>query len=536
MFSIDQNCHPLWDVVPKLHALTRHGHCIRHFIEDVDVAFTAVGATVGDNALRFEPERFYASGGSDWGAAVFYSQFLSTQPTELRHWESYTHTTTAALARRLGMTVATLYDRYSPSGNIQLVGPSYVNDSDHHRLIGDLRVAELADHLRRLLAMAREDCLTRFPAADSQVRLQAWFDREAARLEDLLTRHAAGLLVELYRDWLGLHVNSNVTIDTAGSLFTLGANSDQLTLLDRFVTDYDTMAAIYADAMAEGDNGLHPLHTGEGELPFFAAFHRNSRYVRATCYLQDDAIAIAGRTFPLEDGHIPIRALRDVGVVSLVGKAALLVIQARLGAQAQPLVLPYHGSSYMPSAFALERKLRAAGVIGTIQPVMRVRLNMLSAMATLKTPVRLPEYLAPAFGQGELPACELAARHQDVIQQAVDRLDLFAAPAGRSRWLEEAFPQRWQQRDALDRERRRLAQDDSKDPHLRQLSHQVRAIDDELFAAFVDQLWLDWQVSQLDFWDTRGAPLPWCVGLGGEEFYQHVIEQATIYEDDGTHP
>ena len=39
MFSIDQNCHSLWDVVPKLHALAAHGHRVAHFMEDVDAAF-----------------------------------------------------------------------------------------------------------------------------------------------------------------------------------------------------------------------------------------------------------------------------------------------------------------------------------------------------------------------------------------------------------------------------------------------------------------------------------------------------------------
>ncbi len=73
MFSIDQNCHPLWDVVPKLHALTAKGFPVHHFIEDIDVAFTAVGGQLGDTQLRFAPERFHGSGGSDWGAAVFYS-------------------------------------------------------------------------------------------------------------------------------------------------------------------------------------------------------------------------------------------------------------------------------------------------------------------------------------------------------------------------------------------------------------------------------------------------------------------------------
>lgn len=46
MISIDQNCHSLWDVVPKLQALAAHGKKVRHFIEDIDVAFTSAAAEV----------------------------------------------------------------------------------------------------------------------------------------------------------------------------------------------------------------------------------------------------------------------------------------------------------------------------------------------------------------------------------------------------------------------------------------------------------------------------------------------------------
>jgi hypothetical protein len=535
MFSIDQNCHPLWDVVPKLHALTAKGFPVHHFIEDIDVTFTAVGGQLGDTQLRFAPERFHGSGGSDWGAAVFYSEFLSTQPTDLRRWEPYTHMTTAALARRLDMSVDALYDRYSPSGNQQLIGSSYVGDIEHHRLIGDLCTAELASHLRHLLALARRDCNERFPAADSQQRLAAWFDAEEQRLEALLHMHRDGTLVDIYRHWLTAHVGEAVAINTASKLFALDNSPDQLALLDRFVTDYDVMASLYADAMAEGDNGLHPLQTADGELPFFAAFTHTGRFVRAACRVAQGTLLVAGRAFPLDDGHLPVSDLLDAGVISLVGKAPLLVIQARIGPTGQPLALPYHGSSYMPSAFALGRRLIAAGIIDELPPIMRVRLGLLDAMATVETPIRLPDYLVGPFGHAELPASTFAEHYTSVVRHAQSRLAQFATAEGREAWQTETFPEQQAQRSHLDVERRQLAQNDTKSPRLRELSHQVREIDDELFAAFVDQLWEDWQVSQLDFWDTRGAPLPWCIALGGEAFYRRLVDNARIYPDNGSH-
>ena len=90
MFSIDQNCHSLWDVVPKLQALARRGVAVRHFVEDIDVAFTQMGAGPDGGELRLARERFYRSGGGDWGAALFYADFLGAQPTEIREWEKWT--------------------------------------------------------------------------------------------------------------------------------------------------------------------------------------------------------------------------------------------------------------------------------------------------------------------------------------------------------------------------------------------------------------------------------------------------------------
>jgi len=93
MLSIDQNCHSLWDVIPKLQALAGRGLRVRHFIEDVDVAFTALGVGLENRGLRLAKERFYRSGGQDWGAALFYSQFLGRLPVEIRDWEAVSGTT-----------------------------------------------------------------------------------------------------------------------------------------------------------------------------------------------------------------------------------------------------------------------------------------------------------------------------------------------------------------------------------------------------------------------------------------------------------
>ena len=65
----------------------------------------------------------------------------------------------------------------------------------------------------------------------------------------------------------------------------------------------------------------------------------------------------------------------------------------------------------------------------------------------------------------------------------------------------------------------------------RQASQEIKALQQQLLRATVDQIDRDGQVSQLDYYDSRGALLPWCVGLGGEEFYSRLLASARIYEE-----
>ncbi len=532
VFSIDQNCHPLWDAIPKLHALTRAGHRVHHFVEDIDVAFTSVGASVGDPNLRFAPERFHASGGSDWGAAIFYSEFLSKQPTDLRQWEPMLGMSLGAIARRLGTTVADLYDAYSPSGNYQLIGTSYVGDRDHHRLLGDLSIAEVSEHLRELMGMAERDMTRCFPSSQSRARLTAWFGTQRHTMEQLIEMHHGQSLDALYRTWMMQRVPDNATIRLTSDAFTLGVHPDQLALLNHFVTDYTTLADLYDEAMREGNTGQHSLRRDDGELPFYAVFMHEGHFVRAECALRDGAIHVAKQSFMLAEGTIPIATMRDAGIRCLVGKAALLTILARLPKSGAPLALPYHGSMYMPASFALQRGLQRAGFLpGPLHPVLRVQFSLLDRLGEVDIPITLPDYLARAIGETTLPSRTIAEQWRQWKHDAEARLEMYTDETRRAAWLADAYPSLDTQRRDLDARRRSLANTDPKSAEIRELSHEVKAIDDLLLRHLLDQVAKDWQVAQIDFWDSRGAIEPWCIALGGEAFYQSIIDRASIYPD-----
>jgi len=534
MLSIDQNCHSLWDVVPKLHALAAAGHGVTHFIEDIDSAFTELGADVADGGLRLARERFHRSGGADWGAALFYTEFLGRLPVEVRRWEPLTGMKTKELARKLGRSVDDLYDEFSPGDNWQLIGSSFVGDRRHHRVIGDLKVSETAGCLREMLEIARGDMLGAFPAAASRRRLAAWLDREQALVDSLLAELADAPLVRLYDRWMREHIPGSVPLDMTSRLFACAASgAPGLRLLPEFLADYDRVAALYDEAVVAADVGLRPLATREGELPFFATFEHEGRLVRTALHWRDGALHAADRAVPLPGGGADLgAALAGAGIRCVAGKAAVLVTQVRMGPAGEPLALPHRGSLYMPAAHAFARNLAAAGLLpGELRPVVRVRLRLLDRLRSLDTPIRLPGHLAEAMGAEEVPARALGEAHADLVADAAGRLAAFRDEATRDRWQRESFPEAAAEIDALDRRRRELAARDPKAPELRDIWKRLRALQTDRLAALVRRIDLDTQVAELGYYDSRGAVLPWCVALGGETFYNEVVRNAEITEE-----
>lgn len=532
MHSIDQNSHSLWDTLPKLQALAAAGQATTHFIEDIDVAFTDLGADV-DDQLHIAREQFHPSGGSAWGAALFYTDFLGRQPTELRDHEPQLGMKVAALAKQLGTSLEDLYAEYSLSDNHMLVGPSYVGDRKHHRVIGDLSLTETREFIEAVLDLGEADCLRRFPEQTATDRAKGWFARERQRLAYLLD--AAGsdaYLTDLYDRWLGEYIREEVRIARGSELFGLDGDPQRRAVLELFLRDYDTAAGLYNQAVRDTDVGLHPLHTKRGELPFFAVFRYEGHLVRTGASLDGSKLRIAEWEFSVTDGRLPIEAMRQAGIFAIAGKAALLVIQARLGENRHRLALPYHGSLYMPAAYRLEKLLTDANLLpGPVEPVCRVRLHFLDRLADVDTVIALPDYLAAEIGHDEIPARQLAANYADIQQAAANRLERFKDDDAREAWLTEHYADQQAEIQRLEDAKREIAQDNPKAPKVRELWKQERAIRDRLSGEILRRVHRDIQLSQLDFYDSRGAILPWSIALGGEGLYNDVVQNAELYDE-----
>ncbi len=543
--SIDQNSHVLWDTVPKLQALARAGWTGVHCVEDVDVAFTRQGAVAPGHDLELAPERMYRSGNSDWGAALFYSEFLGRNAVNVRLLEPHTGLSTVALAKRLGCTVDELYERYAASDNWQLIGTSYAGDPQHHRVIGDLSVAETAPYVRLLLGQARDNLIETFPEPAAQERIRTWYAAETARLDACLGTHVGGTLVDVYAAWTRCHVPDAVRLSRTSEFFAGEAELPRHRLLPLFLQDYPRLAGLYNEAVRETDCGLKPLQIDKGELPFFAVWRRAAadparsgraavEMVRTGLSLDGARLLAADRDWPLSGTPPgpPLAAMRDAGLVCVCGKALLLVLQARLMPGGAPLALPYNGSLYMPAAYRFEQKLRAAGLLPwPVQPVLRVRFNFLRQWNRCPTLIRLPAALRGAFSQDELPASRLAEELPTVLARAERELAEMQTREGRERLTAVLWPREAVRSAELDARRRELARTPEGRPAAAQLWDEKNAIDRELVRGLFERALQCFHLRNLDYWDSRGALLPWSLALGGPEFYERLLAEAEIGEE-----
>jgi hypothetical protein len=517
-------------VIPKLHALAANGRAVTQYVEDIDVAFTSMGSPVHAGALHLERERFYRSGGEDWGAALFYSEFLGRLPVEIRHWETAMGMKTDVLARHLSRPMDELYDEFSPGDTWQLIGPSYAGDNRHHRTIGDLTAAEVEDFLRQILGIAKADMLRSFPAAASVAATKEWFAVQELQLNAWL-QSGAERLTDIYARWIEKSVSGAVAARVSG-LFALEPGPS-IELLELFTRDYDLLAGLYNQALHESQLGLRPLKTSEGELPFFGVFAHEGHMVRSAARLEGRDVVIGLRSFPLNaDSRLPLEAMREAGIQALPGKAIMLTIQVRAGSTGQPLALPFGGSVYMPASFALERLVRDRGLFRhAVQPVVRVRFHFLDRLRELETVICLPEHMQPYFGRRDVTARDLGNEWPAIQSQARERLEKFRDAAYHLDWARLTQPALAQEIGHLESRRRELAAVNSKDPQLRLLWKALKPLQTRQLEATVRQIARDWQAARIDFYDSRGALWPWCVALGGEKFYRHVIQEAEIYEE-----
>jgi hypothetical protein len=165
--------------------------------------------------------------------------------------------------------------------------------------------------------------------------------------------------------------------------------------------------------------------------------------------------------------------------------------------------------------------------------VVRVRFHLLEHLRGLDTPIHLPAHLAPYFGREEVPASAIGENYAAIAAEAAERLEQFRDDAGRTALQEALFPELTGEIAAVEERRMTMARGDCTPEQMSAIWNESKALQQRLLEETLHQIARDTQAADIDYWDSRGAVLPWAVALGGREFYDDLIANARIYEEEG---
>jgi hypothetical protein len=105
--------------------------------------------------------------------------------------------------------------------------------------------------------------------------------------------------------------------------------------------------------------------------------------------------------------------------VTLVGKAVALISML---AQEFIFVFNEEGSGYVNRTRKMNDFLQANGVSLDMRPILRLRHHTWDALAEGKSTLTLPDHLASAFGQRQIPSRDFAANWRDVVDGQAELL------------------------------------------------------------------------------------------------------------------
>lgn len=515
MISIDQNSNSLWDTLPKLQALEKAGIDFTHCVEDIDVAFTRVGAH--SNQLQLTLEQYYPNGNLDWGASLFYMNFLGRCPLNLNNLVKYTGESPAHTAKKLHMTLDELYAKYSVADNWQLTAPSYIDSSKQaHRLLGDLSTSETISFIHELFDKAGSDLLKVFPEAEPQKRIKHWFNKERELVDELAETNET--LAELYQSWLQSYFTKNCIIKTSQHK-SLSYQSVQM--LKKIAGNYSLFIKIYNESIEESGVELSKIDTGTGDLPFFAIYEKEGHLVRSSIRFESGKLSAGKLKFPIDEFGSHVKEVS--------GKALLLVIIARLNETGNPLALPLNGSLYTPAAILLAEKMKKNGFIKeNLYPIKRLRFNFLKSMEKSSTLINLPEYLHRFFPK-VIKADKFAKQLPEVIKSCKKTLkDLENDP---ERIFQSWYPELFQQISLLKSLKNQYGRNPEKRHLCGEIWKEVKELEKEFHQNCYQHLIDSIHTSEIGYWDSRGALLPWSIALGGAPFYNELISNAEVFSE-----
>lgn len=330
-------------------------------------------------------------------------------------------------------------------------------------IVHDLPLADMGGALQTMLAYGFDG--TRESIVDNCCRdeARALAGRLLEWTSDFCRDHTDCFLSNLYRDLfprlfellLGAPPRE-VEVDCTAHLLRLTpdtAGLPRFAFADLFLREETRALAARAYNEAVAGSEIYTLDRfGLGALPFDVVLPKHGRgtlrvTLRAIHIETREPIRIPLRR-PIDSIHELAAVLtREFGDhVTLVGKAVALVSML---AREFIFVFNEEGSGYVTRTRRMNDILRAAGVPVEAHPILRLRYRTWDALAEAGATLALPDHLAAAFGQRQIPSRDFAAGWQHVVMDqgyVLDVLKTLTRPRDLMTYLAEQEGGEWSDR------------------------------------------------------------------------------------------
>jgi hypothetical protein len=259
--------------------------------------------------------------------------------------------------------------------------------------------------------------------------LQSVADYYQARPDESLTDLYQDLFPKLFELLLGSPPN-DVSLCCSAHMLRLTPETAALPrfrFVDLFLNEKTRALAADAYNQAVAGSEIYTLDRfGLGALPFDLVLPQHGR---GTLRVTLRAIHVETRNpirIPLRKPVNSVEQLagvlqREFGDhVTLVGKAVALISML---ASEFIFVFNEEGSSYVSRTRTMNDHLRAQGIDMHMHPILRLRYHTWDALEVGRSTLSLPDHLAAAFGQRQIPSCDFARQWKSAVAEQTDLLD-----------------------------------------------------------------------------------------------------------------
>ncbi|WP_127531624.1 hypothetical protein [Paenibacillus kobensis] len=543
--SIDQNCTPFWDTWAKLDVWRHQQKSIVHLIHDTDTVFHDEELSLEDpSTLKWFYNR--SDGFRNYSPNLFYYRYLGRHESfPVKLLERWQGMKLSGISAAMELPTDQLMDQWGVYDKLAVVGSGRVGNG--FRIAAGVDTREIVQPMRELFDAVKLD-MRQFIVTDQQMNnLNRLIDRWKSDFEEAVesdsTRTLSGSIVA----WMRKRYGSAVEFSSTFEYFRVSPkNRDRFSFFIDYLADYGRYSTAYNAALQSCGSSITPIDTKSGGLPFYGVKRVNGQLCRYPFVYREGKLHFNDAEITLSsDPWLDVLDLSTkCQIESIVGKAIPLMMQIRNQSSGNAVTMPMMGSPYMrvvdQYADLLYRQDARKNNPNGINKVIMVDFDVYGAMEQADFLFRLPPFLQKEFGCEIIHARDFPrlARAKSAEAKRVLERCLIGADERTQVYIEK-FPTLAGTMDELEEKRKKIGKELSGTSRGTEAYHQlmerflsVKVEHKRKQKEFITEkskfLFQQWHVSGIDYWNHRGSIELWATALGGEEFYQQIIEKSSL--------